>query len=116
MSNSFIPSVFIAWSYYIINDKTNIKESDSYHVNIINEVKERLSKIVKHIEALVTSIVQINHVNHNYNPENDNSTISAAMDDTFVKKYINVLRLIQDYYQIMSITIQVSLLLFSTHN
>lgn len=112
MSNSFIPSVLIAWSYYIINDKTIITESDSNCLSIINEVKERLSKIIKHIEVLVASIVQINHVNHNYNPESDNSSIPAAMDDTFVRKYINAIRLIQDYYQIMSITIQVLIVIF----
>jgi hypothetical protein len=113
MSNSFIPSVLIAWSYYIINDKTIITESDSNYLNIINEVKERLSKIVKHIEVLVASIVQINHANHtNYNPESDNSSIPAAVDDTFVRKYINAIRLIQDYYQIMSITIQVLIVIF----
>jgi len=112
MSNSFIPSVLIAWSYYIINDKTVITESDSNHLNIINEVKERLSTIVKHIKVLIASIVQINHINHNYNPESDNSSIPAAMDDTFVRNYINALRLIQDYYQIMSITIQVLIVTF----
>ena len=113
MSNSFIPSVLIAWSYYTINNKTNMTEFDnSYLLKLINEVQEGLSKIVKHIEVLVASIVQINHDNHNYNPESDNSSILAAMDDTFVRKYINAIRLIQDYYQIMSITIQVLIVIF----
>ena len=104
ISNAFIPSSLIAWSYYIMYSNN----CSNNNVDAINSIDEGIGKLILQIKALISELVQTNQ-DVNYNPE-----INIPMiDDLFVRKYLSALRCIQDCYQIMSITIQVLLLTVS---
>lgn len=114
LSNAFIPSSIVVQSHHVINN--NLIHSRSFdlndtiemtledsNLNYLKELRVVLAELVKQIASLSIEIVKPMKTT-NDDPE---SATSIFISDEYLQTYISSLRLIQDFYQIMSITFEV---------
>lgn len=114
LSNAFIPSNIVVQSRHVINNnlihsrsidlndtiEMTLEDSNLYY---LKELKVVLAELVKQIANLSIEIVKLMKTT-NDDPE---SVTSIFVSDEYLQTYISSLRLIQDCYQIMSITFEV---------
>lgn len=107
LSNAFIPSNIVVQSRHVINDNLthciDLMTLEGNNLDYLKELRVVLAELVKQIANLSIEIVKPMKTT-NDDPE---SVTSIFISDEYLQIYISSLRLIQDCYQIMSITFEV---------